>query len=110
MKFSVRWSGLTSMVGGLVLPFAFLVHPTRIAVQAYNPIYTGVHVLAAVALVLLLITLFHLYTAQPGGSPSLRRRGWLLASSGLILEIGFLLVDGFVSPVLASTPLEVYHR
>jgi hypothetical protein len=75
------------------------------AVQTSNPIYTGVHVLAAVAFVLLLITLLHLYTSQitAGGSASLRRLGWLLACSGSILEIGFLLVDGFVTPVLAST-------
>jgi hypothetical protein len=103
MKFPFRWNGLTSMVGGLVLPFAFLVHPTQIAVQAHNPIYTGIHVLAAAALVLLLITLFHLYASQPGGSSSLRRLGWLLTCSGSILEISFLLVDGFVTPVLAST-------
>jgi hypothetical protein len=103
MRFAFRWSGLTSLVGGLVLPFAFLMHPTRIAVQADNSIYTGIHVLAAAALVLLLITLFHLYTAQTGGSSSLRSLGWLLACSGSILEIGFLLVDGFVTPVLAST-------
>jgi hypothetical protein len=74
MKCSFRWSALTSVVGGLVLPFAFLMHPMRIAVQTDNPLSTEIHVLAAVALVLLLITLFHLSTAQPGGSPSLRRR------------------------------------
>jgi hypothetical protein len=104
MRFAFRWSGLTSMVGGLVLPFAFLMHPTRIAVQADNPIYRGIHVLAAIAFVLLLITLFHLYMSQTtGGSSSLRRLGCLLVCSGSILEIGFFLVDGFVTPVLAST-------
>jgi hypothetical protein len=104
MRFAFRWSGLTSMVSGLILPFAFLMHPKSIVVQADKPIYTGIHVLAAVAFVLLLITLFHLYMSQTtGGSSSLRRLGGLLVCSGSILEIGFLLVDGFVTPVLAST-------
>ena len=100
MTIQLRWSSLASMIGGLVFPFALLLHPTH----ATNTFYTPIHILIGVTLVLLLLGLPAVYVGQ-----KTRRRndglliGVLLASIGTALQVSYVLVDGFLAPAMTSS-------
>ena len=103
MTKQLRWSGIPGMIGGVVLPFAFLLHPTVALDQIRSTPYTPVHVLAGAALALLLVGLLGMYARQGTGIKRLGVLGVLIACVGTVFEIGYLLVDGFIAPMLASS-------
>jgi len=103
MTKQLRWSGIPSILGGLVLPFAFLLHPTGALDQLRRTPYTLVHILAGTALLLLLLGLFGAFAREGTEIKRVGLLGLLIACIGTVFEIGYLLVDGFVAPGLVSS-------
>jgi hypothetical protein len=94
-----RWSGIASMIGSPVFPFALLLHPTR----AIGTSSTLVHVLVSAALVLLLLGLPGFYLGQKTWMKNLGLIGVLIAGIGTLLQVGYVLVDGFLAPAAAPS-------
>lgn len=104
MALYLRWGSIASMIGGVVFPFAFLSHPAH----ATNPSYTLVHILMSSALGLLLLGLPGLYNQQKARMGSLGLTGILIACLGTLLQVGYVLVDGFLAPTRAPTVPAIY--
>ncbi len=90
----VRWSGILSIPGGIMFPFAFLLHLFR----ATDTFYTPVHVLVGASMVLLLLGLPGLYFGQKARMRDVGLIGVLIACIGTIMQVGYFLVDGFLAP------------
>ena len=59
-----RWSGFASMVGGLLFAVSIAIHPFRHGQAVNAGPYSAIHVLIAVALMLVLFGLVGLYVRQ----------------------------------------------
>ncbi len=67
-----RWSGLASMLGGVLLAIGIPFHPLRHGHAVNESPYSAFHVLIAVALMLVLFGLVGLYARRRSGG---RRHG-----------------------------------
>ena len=67
-----RWSGLASMLGGVLFAIGIPIHPLRHGQVLTESPYSAIHVLIAVALMLVLFGLVGLYARRRSGE---RRRG-----------------------------------
>ncbi|MEO7912185.1 MAG: hypothetical protein ABIV47_21285 [Roseiflexaceae bacterium] len=95
-----RWSGLASMLGGLLFAIAIALHPLRHGEAVNASSYSAIHVLGAVALMLILFGLVGLYICQAEQLGTLGLYSFLLAFIGNVLTYGGLLSEGFLWPAV----------
>jgi hypothetical protein len=91
----IHWSGNLSSLGGIVFPFAFLLHPLRA---------TDTFILRCMSWpVLLLLGLPGLYLGQKARMRDVGLIDVLIVCIGTIMQVGYLFVDGFLAPRIASS-------
>jgi len=99
-----RWSGPTLMLGGLLLAIHYLTHPLGETPQfILNSIWAPVHLIGAVAWVLILLGSAGFYSQYSGKLGRLGSAGFLLAFVGGANRPGELLVVGtIIGPLIAA--------
>ena len=75
----MRWSGLASMLGGVLFSISIILHPLRHGEAVNNSPYSAIHVLIAIALTLVLFGLVGLFLRQAEAMTSLGLVGFILA-------------------------------
>jgi hypothetical protein len=102
----VRWSGLSLLIGGLLLALFFLFHPSGgdppTAREASGSLYGFEHTLGVVALLLLLLGLLGVYVRLETKQPWLVLPGCLLAFLGSALLLGTVFSDAYLVPTVAT--------
>jgi hypothetical protein len=100
LTISTHWSGVASMLGGLLFAIGIGLDPLRHG-EAVNASPYSVHVLASVGLMLILFGLVRLYVRQADQLGTSGLYGFMLAFFGNILTFGGLVGEGFVWPAVA---------
>lgn len=99
----LRWSGVASILGGLTFPFSFLVHPARNEGSIHGTSYAAIHMMAGVSLLLLLVGLLGISATQAKMTQVLGRIGFLFAFIATILEMVYVILDGFMNPMSVTS-------
>lgn len=107
----VRWSGYTSISGGLLFAIAVVLHPLRDGTSVLHSggAYGAIHNLGVFGLMLQLFGLLGLYVRE---ADELGLRGlisFVVVFFGQLFYISLLVVDGLVNPVLAQFAPEQVH-
>jgi hypothetical protein len=105
-----RWSGLASMLGGVLFAIGIALHPLRHGQAVNASPYSAIHVLIAVALMLLLFGLVGLYVRQ---AEQLGRRGlysFILAFIGNLWTYGLIITEGFLWPAVGRYDPAAVHN
>lgn len=101
-----RWSGLSLLVGGLLLALFFLFHPTGgdppTAQEASGSLYGLEHTLGVAALLLTLVGLLGIYARLVAKHPWLALLGCLLTFLGSTLLLGTFLSEVSLVPSVAA--------
>ena len=107
----LQWSGLAGVVSGvllILLDFSFMIffggQPERVA--AATTTWLILLDLSIIAAYLGLLTLIGLYARQVEESGRLGLAAFILASLGMVMNIGFLWSGGFIVPALTSAAPE----
>ncbi len=95
----LRWSGGASILGGLAFPFYLLLHPAQNEGSIQSASYAVIHMIAGVSLLLLLVGLLGISAAQAKMTQIVGRIGFLFAFIATILEIVYVVLDGFMNPI-----------
>lgn len=95
----LRWSGVASILGGLTFPFYLLLHPAHDEGSIHSASYAAIHVIAGVSSLLLLVGLLGIYAAQAKMTQIVGRIGFLFAFIATILEMVYVVLDGFMNPL-----------
>jgi hypothetical protein len=106
----VRWSGLASMVGGPLFAVGVAIHPLRHGQAVNASPYSAIHVLIAVALMLVLFGLVGLYTRQSEPLGKLGLYGFTLAFIGNVWTYGLLITEGFLWPAVGQHDPAAVHN
>lgn len=106
----VRWSGLASIVGGLLFPVGIAMHPLRHGQAVNDSPYSAVHVLIAVALMLVLFGLVGLYARQADQLGRLGLTGFILAFVGNLWTYGLIITEGFLWPAVGQYDPAAVHE
>ncbi|MGE5335541.1 MAG: hypothetical protein ACM3N4_12635 [Nitrososphaerota archaeon] len=104
-----RWSGLASMLGGLLFAIGIPLHPLRYGEAVKHTPYSAIHTLIAVALVLALFGLVGLYVRQAEKLGALGLTGFTIAFFGQALTLGGLMTEGFMWPAVAQFDPALVH-
>src|SRR5687768_14165344 len=104
-----RWSGLASMLGGILFAIGIALHPLRHGQAVNESPYSAIHVLIAVALMLVLFGLVGLYVRQAKelGKPGLY--GFVLAFIGNVWTYGLIITEGFLWPAVGQYDPATVH-
>ena len=105
-----RWSGLASMLGGLLFALGIAIHPLRHGQAVNASPYSAIHVLIAVALMLVLFGLVGLYIHQLEqlGKPGLY--SFIAALIGNLWNDGLMIIDGSMMPAIGlHDPAAVHY-
>ena len=105
-----RWSGLASMVGGLLFPLGIAIHPLRHGQAVNASPYAAIHVLIAVALMLVLFGLVGLYIRQVEQLGQLGLYSFMLAFSGNLWTYGLIITEGFMWPTVGLHDPAAVHN
>ena len=98
----LQWTGMASIVAGIILPLYAILHPTGERAAAAAPeAWAMIHSLWFVGTALALAGLIGLYSLQWHLFGRAGNFGFLLALVGLALMLGVSFIDSFVVPVLA---------
>jgi hypothetical protein len=105
-----RWSGLASMLGGLLFAIGIALHPLRHGEAVNASPYSAIHVLGAFGLMLILLGLVGLYVRQAEqlGTPGLL--SFIVAFIGNVLTFGGLLSEGFLWPAIGLYDPAAVHN
>ena len=105
-----RWSGFASMLGGLLFALGITIHPLRHGQAVNESPYSAIHVLIAVALMLVLFGLVGLYARQLEqlGRPGLY--GFILAFIGNVWTYGLIITEGFMWPAVGLYDPAAVHN
>lgn len=95
-----RWSGLAGMLGGVLFALSIPLHPLRHGQAVNESPYTAIHVLIAVALMLVLFGLVGLYVRQSDRLGKAGLYGFLLAFMGNVWTYGLIITEGFMWPAV----------
>ena len=96
----IRWSGLISILAGVLYAFGALLHPAGEDLAAYaNPNWVPAHYVYWVSAMLMLFSLVGLYARQ------VEKTGWLGLVGFVLAFIGTVLVDSIF--VMASTVIHL---
>ncbi len=105
-----RWSGLASMLGGVLFAIGIPLHPLRHGQAVNESPYTVIHVLIAVGLVLVLFGLVGLYARQLKELGKLGLYGFILAFIGNVWTYGLIITEGFMWPAVGLyDPVAVHN-
>lgn len=96
-----RWSGLVSILGGLLFAIGIPLHPLRYGEAVSHSPYSAIHTLIAVSLMLTLFGLTGLYVRQVEQLGSFGLPGFFVAFIGTTLTLGGLMTEGFMWPAVA---------
>ena len=101
MSSFIRWSGLASILGGILFTIGIPIHPLRHGQAVNESPYSAIHLLIALALMLVLFGLVGLYVRQSDqlGKPGLY--GFILAFIGNVWTYGLIITEGFMWPAVA---------
>lgn len=105
-----RWSGLASMLGGLFFAIGIPLHPLRHGQAVNTSAYTAIHVLIALALMLILFGLVGIYVRQAEslGAPGLS--SFILAFIGNVWTYGLIITEGFMWPAVGRYDPAAVHN
>ena len=106
----IRWSGLSSMAGGVLFAVGIALHPLRHGEAVNASPYSAVHVLIGFALMSTLFGLVGLYVSQ---SEQLGREGllsFILAFVGNVLVYGGIIAEGFLWPAVGLYDPAAVHN
>jgi hypothetical protein len=103
----IRWSGLACILGGVLFPISIAIHPLRDGPGVNNSPYSAIHVLIAVALMLVLFGLLGLYLRQ---AEKIGLTGFILAFIGTVLTYGLIVIEGFSWPTVGFYNPEAVHN
>lgn len=95
-----RWSGLASMLGGVLFAIGIPLHPLRHGQAVNESPYTAIHVLIAVGLMLVLFGLVGLYARQSERLGKSGLYGFILAFIGNVWTYGLIITEGFLWPAV----------
>ncbi len=107
----VSWSGLASILGGLIFGVAVVLHPLRDGISIFKSgvAYGAIHNLGVFGLMFQLFGLIGLYIrdAEPMGQRGLN--SFVVVFFGQVLYICLLVVDGLRNPLLAKYASSTVH-
>ena len=106
----IHWSGLASMVGGLLFAIGIPLHPLRYGEAVKHSPYSAIHTLIAVGLMLALFGLVGLYVRQADKLGALGLTGFFLAFLGQALTFSGLMTEGFMWPAVAQYDPAAVHN
>lgn len=106
----MRWSGLASMLGGVLFSISIILHPLRHGEAVNNSPYSAIHVLIAIALTLVLFGLVGLFLRQSEEMTGLGLAGFILAFIGNIWVYGLIITEGFVWPTVGFYNPDAVHN
>jgi hypothetical protein len=95
-----RWSGVASLLGGVLFAIGISLHPLRHGEAVNESPYTAIHVLIAVALMLVLFGLVGLYARQSERLGKAGLYGFILAFIGNVWTYGLIITEGFMWPAV----------
>jgi hypothetical protein len=104
-----RWSGLAGMLGGVLFAVGIPLHPLRHGQAVNESPYTAIHVLIAVALMLLLFGLVGLYVRQSERLGKVGLYGFVLAFVGNVWTYGLIVTEGFMWPAVGTYDPAAVH-
>jgi hypothetical protein len=104
-----RWSGLTGMLGGFLFAVGIPLHPLRHGQAVNESPYTAIHVLIAVALMLVLFGLVGVYIRQSERLGKAGLYGFVLAFVGNLWTYGLIITEGFMWPAVGLYDPAVVH-
>lgn len=106
-----RWSGGASMLGGALFAIGIALHPLRHG-QAVNqsPYTTTIHVLIALALMLILFGLVGLYLRQAEQLGKVGLYSFILAFIGNLWTYGLIITEGFLWPAVGRYDPAAVHN
>jgi len=105
-----RWSGLASMLGGVLFAIGIPLHPLRHGQAVNESPYTAIHVLIAVALMLVLFGLVGLYAHQSEQLGKIGLYGFILAFIGNVWTYGLIITEGFLWPAVGLQDPAAVHN
>src|SRR5262249_9633047 len=101
----IRWSGLASILSGVLFALFFLLHPGGGDPASANAVLTSPyaveHTLGVSAMVLMLFGLIGLYVRQMAASARLGLIGFVVAFIGTALLVGVVFFDAYFVPIIA---------
>src|SRR5262245_5918868 len=105
-----RWSGMASIVGGILFPIGIALHPLRHGQAVNASPYSATHVLIAVALMLTLFGLVGLYVRQAERLGMLGLSSFVLAFIGNLWTYGLIITEGFMWPAVGRYDPAAVHN
>lgn len=105
-----RWSGLASMLGGVLFAIGIPLHPLRHSQAVNESPYTVIHVLIAFGLMLVLFGLVGLYARQFEQLSEPGLYGFILAFIGNVWTYGLIITEGFMWPAVGLYDPAAVHN
>ena len=99
----IRWSGLAAIVGGVIFACIQPIHPPDVLASVTTTMWMVIISLKLVMCFLFLAGIMGLYVRQADKVGWLGLAGFLMLSLSWLLQVGFVFVELFVLPVLATT-------
>ncbi len=105
-----RLSGLASMLGGVLFAIGIALHPLRHGQAVNESPYTAIHVLIALALMLILFGLVGLYIRQAEQLSTPGLYSFIMAFVGNLWTYGLIITEGFLWPAVGRYDPTAVHN
>ena len=99
----IRSTGIAAVAAGLLFVVIQPIHPPDALASVTTPAWSLIHQLTLVMTVLFLVGITGIYAKQLEQSGWLGLAGYVALSLGLLLTAGFVFVEAFIEPLLASS-------